>query len=75
MKIHDFSLKIKDFHDFPRFLGKSGVCLIHPPNLSASRVPEVTVAPQPGDVFIVDNYLTLHGRMGFPEGVERKVRA
>jgi len=33
----------------------------------------VTCAPQPGDVFIVDNYLTLHGRMGFPEGVERKV--
>jgi len=33
----------------------------------------VVIAPQPGDVLMVDNYLTLHGRMSFPEGEKRKV--
>jgi hypothetical protein len=33
----------------------------------------VVVAPQPGDLLVVDNFLMKHGRMGFPEGVERKI--
>lgn len=33
----------------------------------------VVIAPQPGDCFIVDNYLVKHGRMGFPENTKRKV--
>jgi alpha-ketoglutarate-dependent taurine dioxygenase len=33
----------------------------------------VVIAPQPGDVLVVDNFLMKHGRMGFPEGVDRKV--
>jgi len=33
----------------------------------------VVVAGQPGDLLVVDNYLAKHGRMGFPEGTERKV--
>ena len=32
----------------------------------------VVVAPQPGDILVVDNFLMKHGRMGFPEGVDRK---
>jgi hypothetical protein len=33
----------------------------------------VVIAPQPGDCFIVDNYLVKHGRMGFPENTKRKI--
>lgn len=32
----------------------------------------VVIAPQAGDVFIVDNYLTLHGRMASPKGLSAR---
>ena len=46
MKIYEKSMKNMNFHDFPRFLGKSGMDLMHPPKLCASLVHSAQVSDQ-----------------------------